>query len=413
MTVPTVSVVVPHFEQHRTLDLVLAALDLAHPVPGGFEVVVADDGSASLPEPGVHSYPVQVVTHPRAGFRAGTTRNLGARHTRGAVLCFLDADTVPGPGYVVAMAAATRGPGTLAVGRRRHVDLTGWSPADVQGWLADQVRPGPRLLGDPAWLADGYRQTQDLRAADDTSFRFVLSAVLAMARPLWEAVGGFDESFDRYGGEDWELAQRCWLAGADLVHEPAAVAWHDGPDLAGRGTDLVRAKNAETVHLAQRLTHPLVRGGGLVHAVPDVVIEADVTGWSLGQVVLCAESLLRGADAGLWLTGADDDARAALAEDPRVRQGEPTVEATSRCRYRVVVTEPVTLVYGTVLDVVDADADARPGALRVWSTRALGRARLHGDGPVPARGVPGGRRRTVPADVVIERWRQAHRPSPT
>ncbi len=48
MSRPAVSVVVPHYRQQRQLDLLLAALEVSDPVPGGFEVVVADDGS---PEP--------------------------------------------------------------------------------------------------------------------------------------------------------------------------------------------------------------------------------------------------------------------------------------------------------------------------------------------------------------------------
>lgn len=421
MSRPTVSVVVAHYQQHRQLGLVLAALDVAHPVPGGFEVVVADDGSAQTPESGEHPYPVRVVSHPRNGYRAAANRNQGARLARGEVLCFLDADTVPDPGYVAAMAAATARSATLVVGRRRHADLASFDGADLQRWLLDRTRPGPTELDDPQWLIDGYRETDDLRAADDAGFRFVISAVLAVPRRVWEAAGGFDESFSRYGGEDWEFAQRCWLAGADLRHEPRAVAWHDGPDLSGRPA-LAAVKNVETVHLAKRLTHPLVRGAGLVHAMPDIVVEVDVSGWTLAQVVLSAESLLRGSDAGLWLTGADDDVRTALDEDPRVHDGSPPTEVLRRCRYRVRPAGPVALVTGTLADAVreavgqeggrtvgqaTGTGTGQPSAARllVWSTRDLGRARLHGD-PVPApRGPSPDRLRAIPAAAVIERWR--------
>ncbi len=259
------------------------------------------------------------------------------------------------------------------------------------------------MLEEPAWLAEGYRSTGDLAAADDTAFRYLIGAVLGVPRRVWEATGGFDESFRRYGGEDWEWGQRCWLAGADLRHLPQAVAWHDGPDLAGRPEDLVAAKNIETLHLARRLTHPLVRGSGLVHALPDVVVEADVTGWTSAQVVLCAESVLRGADVGLWLRGADDHVVEGLVEDPRIRLGTPPWEVVSRCRHRVVLQGPVAVSQGSTADLVHDRGEAGP--VQLWSTRSLGRADLLGVPRPPARGVRHGRVRAIPRDAVMERWR--------
>ena len=138
-----------------------------------------------------------------------------------------------------AVAAAASAPHpTLIVGRRRHHAVDGWTPDQVAAWL-EGSGPAPAELEEPAWLADGYRWTDDLRSADDASFRYVISAVMALPREAFTALGGFDESFVGYGGEDWEFAQRCWLAGLDLRHEPGAVAWHDGPEISGRPEDLV------------------------------------------------------------------------------------------------------------------------------------------------------------------------------
>lgn len=403
MSRPALSVVVPHYRQQPQLDLLLAALEVADPVPGGFEVVVADDGSPEPPALGERPYPVSLVRQMDEGFRLAAARNLGAAATLGEVLCFLDADTVPTPGYLAAMQAGAGDGRTVVVGRRRHAELAGWSAPDLQAWLLDPSVPGPVVLDEPAWLAEGYRITGDLAAADDTAFRYLIGAVLAVPRRVWQATGGFDESFRRYGGEDWEWGQRCWLAGADLRHLPQAVAWHDGPDLAGRPEDLVAAKNIETLHLARRLTHPLVRGSGLVHALPDVVVEADVAGWTTAQVVLCAESVLRGADVGLWLRGADEHVVEGLVEDPRIRLGTPAEEVVSRCRHRVVLAGPVAVSQGSTADLVDDHGDAGP--VHLWSTRSLRRADLLGVPRPPSRGVRHGRVRHIPADAVMERWR--------
>ena len=84
---------------------------------------------------------------------------------------------------------------------------------------------------------------------------------------LWAAVGGFDETFVVYGGEDWDFGWRAWLAGATFAHEPAAVAWHDGPDAGARDLD-VAAKNAESLLLASKIPLPSVRGTGLILVQP-------------------------------------------------------------------------------------------------------------------------------------------------
>jgi hypothetical protein len=138
----------------------------------------------------------------------------------------------------------------LAVGLRHHVDLGGWEPSRLTSWLRGGGGniAAPRALDDPTWLADGYRETRSLLDADDRSYRFVISAVLACGRRLFEELGGFDPRFVGYGGEDWEFAFRAFNAGAVLVHEPQAVAWHDGPDQGARAPD-ARAKAVERARL--------------------------------------------------------------------------------------------------------------------------------------------------------------------
>ena len=137
--------------------------------------------------------------------------------------------------------------------------------------------------------------------------------MLGVTRELFDRVGGFEESFTRYGGEDWELANRCWIAGADLVHLPGAVAWHDGPDFAGRDWEHERVKHLESVAVAALITEPGARGRGLVWAQPDIVIRLHDHAWEAADAVACAQSLLRDTDAGVWLASGRP-----LVEDPRV-----------------------------------------------------------------------------------------------
>ncbi|MBB2901438.1 GT2 family glycosyltransferase [Kineococcus radiotolerans] len=362
---PLVSVVVPHYEDPHALDLVLTALELQdHPA---LEVVVADDGSATAPDPGPRPYPVRVVSQPDEGFRAAAARNLGAAAAGGDVLCFLDADTVPEPGYVSAVVRALAG-ADLVVGRRRHADLAALGPAGLVRWFRGGG-PAPEEFEEPAWLREAYERTDDLRAAGDDAYRFVISAVLAVTRDLFDAVGGFEEGFTAYGGEDWEFAHRCWLAGAGFVHARDAVAWHDGPDFAGRTDEDAarRSRNGEGLTLARFVTDPAARGTGLVWEQPDVVVTLDDRGCDPADVVLSARSLLRGTDAGVWLRQGPSP-----VEDPRVHVGPPPAGVLGRCRFRVELDAPLVLEGADLRELTDV-APVRVDGLLVRRTRDLAR----------------------------------------
>jgi GT2 family glycosyltransferase len=235
---PSVSVVIPHFNAQRQLDRLLFALSRqTHPLTQ-LDVIVADDGSS---EPPVVRAPaglrVRVVGQADAGFRAAAARNLGAATATGEVLCFLDVDTVPEPGYLQALTRLPAlAPDALVTGRRRHGDLAAMSDELYERWLG-AAGPGPTELTEPQWLTERHERSGNLLRLGPDSYRFVLSAVLGCSRALFNELGGFDDTFIHYGGEDWEFAHRALSAAAVLAHVPDAVAWHDGPSWAERGRD--------------------------------------------------------------------------------------------------------------------------------------------------------------------------------
>ncbi|MEO3936541.1 glycosyltransferase [Dermatophilaceae bacterium Soc4.6] len=324
-TAPTVSVVVPHHEAQADLDLVLTALTLQDHPATRLQVVVADDGSRVLPDTrAAGGLDVRVVRQQRAGFRAAAARNLGAAAAEGHVVAFLDGDTVPEPGYLRALTRLPALlPDALTVGRRRHADLGGWSPARLRAWLT-RGGPPPRELTEPTWLRDGYREHRDLLDVDSRSHRYVISAVMALHRDLLTELGGFDERFSSYGGEDWQLAHRAYAAGAVLAHVPAAVAWHDGPEWGERVSDPAAArevKNLETLALAALLPDPKARGGGQWDRPALVVVLgfADPV-----EVLATSRAALSGdTDAGIWVDHPDAAGTVALLGDRRVTAGVP------------------------------------------------------------------------------------------
>lgn len=416
---PPVGVVVPYYDDQPRLTLLLRALAQQRTtVP--FEIVVADDGSPARPviPPGL-GRPVTVVSQPDQGFRAAAARNLGAAHTAADLLLFLDGDTLPTPGYVQAMVDRLRalddGSGALVVGRRRHVDL-GSVPADeVLRFLCGDTVSGITVLDEPSWLRDGYARTDDLGRAGEEDFRLIISAVLGVNRRLWSAIGGFDASFVGYGGEDWDLGWRAWLSGARWAHEPAALAWHDGPDAAGRAASSSPSavntdKNTEALRLARTIPLPSVRGRALVLAQPDIVVRylGPTTGTAADAAVVAGVvDLLAGVDAGVWFPrcSADGPDRLPplLAEDPRVRAGQVPADVLRRARFQVSVTRPLTL--SAPLDRCCAAGEWEvPGWVSIRRTRSLNR----GEPPPPGRPIappgPDPLVRPIPDDVSLERW---------
>ncbi|MCJ0890895.1 glycosyltransferase [Rhodococcus sp. ARC_M5] len=334
---PRVSVVIPYFRQQRQLELVLGALTLQSYPARRLQVIVADDGSPEAPTvDGFRSaLDITVVRQPDLGFRAAAARNLGASVAEGEILCFLDADTVPEPGYIaesVRLLASL--PDALTVGRRRHADLTGRSAEDVAGWFRGESAAPPELT-EPQWLRDGYRRSRHLLDADRRSYRYIISAVMSCSRELFSEIGGFDETFVGYGGEDWDFAHRAYDAGAVLAHLPHAVAWHDGPEWAERtGGDRER-KNLEALMLSSRITDPAARTHGLVYAVPEIVVVVDSTGHSSASLLVTVGSVLHERNCAVWIAGPD---AAQLRQrwgdiDPRVHLGRPG----DTCRSHIVV----------------------------------------------------------------------------
>ncbi|RFA13562.1 hypothetical protein B7R22_12950 [Subtercola boreus] len=338
---PSVSVIVAHYNQQAELDRTLAALGRQTHPADRTEVIVVDDGSIEPPRvpPGV-----RVLRQDDRGFRLAAARNLGAGSADGDILCFLDADTAPEPGYLEALTRLPAlSPDVVTVGMRRHSDFTGLpvdAPVEVEAPL--------RELPSPEWLQRAYADSQNLLVSDDRSYRFIIGAVIACGRVLFDQVGGFDETFTEYGGEDWEWAHRAWTAGAVFAHVPGAVAWHDGPEWAGREGDTagLAQKNAETLALAARIpvagSRPLaIRPGGVVmlgtHAgVPttDVLVSVH-SAPSLAALVICVDTVLQAIPGAIVRVPAVFTA--ALASDDRIGPLERAVSS------RITIEVPVSV----------------------------------------------------------------------
>jgi GT2 family glycosyltransferase len=391
----TISVVIPFYREQHMLELVLAGLAAQTHPRSKLQVVIADDGSPEppcIPEIARCLAPT-IVRQDDHGFRAAAARNLGVQHSDGELIVLLDGDTVPEPQYLQHLSRLPALlPDAVVAGRRRYTDFTGWTGEGLLSWF-DGDRGPPDVLDEPQWLIEHYRRSTNLLKTEPRSFTYLIGAVLACSRTMYTEIGGFDETFVGYGGEDYDFTYRAWNAGAVLGYVPEAVAWHQGPDWSGRVPDRSQQrsqKNVEALALARKIPEPSFRAAGQWYQVCDFVVEINCTGWSLAAAVVSIQSLLSVLDCGVWLVGDDPSTIAdAFHGDPRVRcaavgpayPGRQGIGARARARMNLTVPIVADARFGRrVNDMLAADIgrltvhEQEQPVATITSTRAGARA---------------------------------------
>ena len=373
-----VSVIVPYYAQLEELGRTLAALEGQRYPRELFEVVVVDDGS---PEPLAEvgrslieraPFTVRTVWQEDRGFGAARARNAGARAAAHEVLLFLDGDMLPEADWLSAHARWHHVvPDALTLGLRAHVP--------VDGVDADAIRNRPGTLEelfagrrvDRAWFERYWRKTDDLTSKADDLFRMVVSANLGVRRGFFELVGGFDESFTEWGGEDTEFGYRAFTRGGLFVPVRDGFAWHQGPWEDGRAAkerslELVRAK---LVHL---IAHWFFRReAGRTYRVPQFVV-------TIRGGALPAEDLLKAVERVLEAPPHDLVVRLELPEDHAGRAWlerqlgpDPRVRVTPPCP--ALLEFPASPFQVTLPASVDLVGDAVRRLRAALGTAVLGR----------------------------------------
>ncbi|MGH3856764.1 MAG: glycosyltransferase, partial [Pseudonocardiaceae bacterium] len=238
-TSPLLSIVVPVHGKWEYTRACLASIEAHRPsVP--FEVLVVDDASPDRTAELVAASPgVRLVrTEHNVGFVAAC--NLGANHSRGAYLLFLNNDTEVRPGALDALVDAADSDD--------RIGLVG----------AMLVYPDGRLQesGGIVW-ADGsgwnYGRDHDAHAPEFAARRdvdYCSGAAILVRRELFEAVGGFDQRYAPAYYEDTDLAFAIRATGHRSIVEPrAVVVHHEG---VSHGTDITGGvKRFQEINRAQ------------------------------------------------------------------------------------------------------------------------------------------------------------------
>ncbi|MCU1537711.1 MAG: glycosyltransferase family 2 protein [Humibacillus sp.] len=192
--------------------IVVAAMD--DPEIAG---VVAAHGPTGVP-----ADVLRVDASPGGGLPLAAARNQVAEHAIAAgaeLLVFLDVDCIPSPGllgrYREVAAAADPEETDVWSGAVHYLPPplheNGYSAGELAASVSHPARPVPP--DDEVWPTD------DLRLFWSLSF--------AVSAASWRCVGGFDEAYDGYGGEDTDFAMRLaqqqgrlsWVGGAAAFHQ--------------------------------------------------------------------------------------------------------------------------------------------------------------------------------------------------
>jgi N-acetylglucosaminyl-diphospho-decaprenol L-rhamnosyltransferase len=180
------------------------------------ELVVVDNAStdASATCAAEVSEQVRVIeTGANLGFGGGC--HVGADATSAPLLLFVNPDSMPQPGCLERLRAA------------------GASHPQWGAWQAAVLMPGDRINTDGGvvhYTGIGWAGHCGAAAAtlppQPTLVAFPSGAAMAIRRPVWDELGGFDADYFLYC-EDLDLGLRVWLAGHEVAVVPGARIVHD------------------------------------------------------------------------------------------------------------------------------------------------------------------------------------------
>ncbi|WP_062112848.1 glycosyltransferase family 2 protein [Aureimonas sp. AU40] len=179
------------------------------------ELVIAwmqDAPHANLPEIGI---PVRHVLVPGDPMPLAGARNRAAEAARGETLVFLDVDCIAGPDLVGAYGKAAAERDGLFLGEVLYL------PEAAVGERIDYAaldRIGQPHPSKPEMPAEGVREEPNSGELWGLSF--------ALARERYLALGGMDESFHGYGGEETDFAARADASGLGFYWTAGARAYH-------------------------------------------------------------------------------------------------------------------------------------------------------------------------------------------
>ncbi|TDB74892.1 glycosyltransferase [Micromonospora sp. KC723] len=234
---PTCTVVIPTYNRSALLRHTLDSLTRQRMPADQFEVIVVDDGSSDDTADVATSFQnrldLRYHYQPDEGFRAAAARNIGIADARSPICVFTDGGVMLHADNLnqhVASHEATPGPAAVLA------YVYGFSGDDSNFDLVAERLDVDDIDGSIERM-QAKRECRDIRELFYDRYGEDLTRVPAPWQIFWtanvsadtaqlRAVGGFDEEFRSWGGEDLDLGYRLHRAGARFVFNRQAKAVH-------------------------------------------------------------------------------------------------------------------------------------------------------------------------------------------
>jgi GT2 family glycosyltransferase len=240
---PDVTFLIGHRGRAR-LPLLLATLgSIAAQDQAAVECIVVEQAASAEVERDLPSWVRYIHQQVPDGvpYNRAATFNTAAAAARGAILVLHDNDMLVPVRYAAEL--------IRQCGR-------GWDALDLKRFIfylteSDSTRA---LRGEPFSISDGAEVIQNLRGGS-----------IAITRAAYEAIGGFDETFVGWGGEDLEFWERAeTLCTNRFGYLPIVHLWHEAQPEKKRGNDapgVKRYNELAAVPVAERIARLLRRRG--------------------------------------------------------------------------------------------------------------------------------------------------------
>lgn len=193
------------------LHQLVEGLKRCRPLPA--ELVLVDMNDAPPPIPGA-PFPIRRIALRGERLPLATARNLAARSAGGDRLLFLDADCIPSRALLELIESALDKVDGLVCPQALYL-----GPEDARGaWTEAELvaagRPHPaRVFPDAGLLRE-------------TNYGLFWSLAFGVRRTTFDRIGGFDEAFTGYGGEDTDFGFRAKQLGVPLLFTGGDVVFH-------------------------------------------------------------------------------------------------------------------------------------------------------------------------------------------
>jgi glycosyltransferase involved in cell wall biosynthesis len=306
------SVIIPTYNRAALLGHTLQSLTMQTLPSDEFEVLVVDDGSSDKTTDMVESFSdslsLRYFFQEDEGWRVAKARNVGMTNAMTDLCVFIDSGILLHSGCLAAhVASHTADTGLAAVCGYVYGFNVDNEDAEAIASAIDFGDPDSsieRMSAQTKWL--DIREEFYVRYGDDFSYLpapwiVFWACNVSVGTKLLRSVGGFDEAFRSWGGEDLDLGYRLYNSGARFMLNRQASAIHCPHRKSFAANNSAAMENYR--YMAAKYGTPIVE---LLTHFPETTLPEDmtdiVTPFNMNDIIIerglpgCAEYLARTGD---------------------------------------------------------------------------------------------------------------------